>query len=815
MPLTDKYNPQEAESRIAAAWQANLVNAFDRDSDKPVYSIDTPPATVSGRLHLGHVYSYCQTDFMARFWRMNGYNVFYPMGYDDNGLPTDRLVQKTTKITPEQVGRKAYIEACLAFSQEAEADYQALWQRLGLSVDWRYTYRTIDALSRRTSQASFIDLYQKGLVYQKKAPVIWCPECRTAIAQADLDDLDRQSEFVTLPFPAETGEERLLIATTRPELLPACVAVFVHPADGRYQDWIGQMVRVPLFGQTVPVLADEKADPGKGTGAVMCCTFGDTVDVEWWHRHHLPLISAIDREGKMTQAAGEYAGLSIKNARAAIIRALDQKGEVLKIEPVAQSVRVHERCDTPVEYILASQWFVKILDYKEPLLKQGQALAWYPAMMAGRYQEWVENLHWDWCISRQRSYGVPFPLWKCAACGEIHLAGLDELPVDPLETGPRTACSCGSRDFIPEQDVMDTWATSSLTPQIAGKMLDDPNLYAKVFPYSLRSQAHEIIRTWTFYTLTKSYHNFDALPWKAIAISGWALAAQGTGKISKSKGGGPVAPMAILERFSADAVRYWAASTGFGRDVLISEEKIQSGQRWVTKLWNVARFCEGFIRDVDSSAVPTDLTPADRWMMNNLQELIARVTELMRGYDYSTAKNELETFFWHDLADNYLEMVKQRLYGEGQTARGSAQFCLFQLLLNLLKLLAPFFPYITDELYQALFAAGENCPSVHRSRWPEPDARFTRPEMAGAGEALLAIASAVRRYKSEHNLSLGSRLDRLQLACVSPGLEEILRASTDDIASITRADRIEIVMTLDPSLTRLVSDGPVDLAINA
>src|SRR5712692_2962687 len=373
--LPKYYSPNTAEPQLQAFWQQAGTYHFSPGAERSVYSIDIDPPTVSGNLHLGHVYSYSHTDFIARFWRVNGYNVYYPMGYDDNGLPTEKLVEKRLGITAIKVGRRAFIEKCLAVSVEEEKNYEALWQRLGLSIDWRHTYRTIDELSRRTSQLSFLDLYRKGLAYRREAPTIWCPECHTAIAQAELNDLERESEFVTIAFRLENGE-KLPIATTRPELLPACVAVFVHPHDPRFQKLVGQRVTVPLFEMEVPLLEDAKVDPEKGTGAVMCCTFGDVTDVEWWYTHHLPLKVVIGRDGRMTKAAGEFTGLTVNEARRRIVEALDTYGLLLGRQPVSQSVRVHERCDTPVEYIVTKQWFIRVLDFKKEFLEAGEQVTW-------------------------------------------------------------------------------------------------------------------------------------------------------------------------------------------------------------------------------------------------------------------------------------------------------------------------------------------------------------------------------------------------------------------------------------------------------
>ena len=816
-PLAKTYDPKTVEPRLSERWQRDGVYQFDRASDKPVYAIDTPPATVSGHLHLGHAYSYSHPDFMARFWRMNGYNIFYPMGFDDNGLPTERLVEKRLGITAPQVGRQAFIERCLEVGREAEEEYRTLWQRLGLSIDWRFTYRTIDTLARRTSQQSFLDLYRKGLAYRQEAPTIWCPECQTAIAQAELDDLERQTTFYTLAFTLPDGAT-LPIATTRPELLPACVAIFVHPDDSRYGAFIGMEAQVPLLNHSVPILADPLASPEKGTGAVMCCTFGDATDVDWWRTHQLPLRAIIAHDGRLNDAAGAWAGLTTAEARIHIVADLRAAHLLLGEQTMPQSVRVHERCDTPVEYLVARQWFIRVLDHKADFLAAGEQIRWHPAHMGARYREWVENLKWDWCISRQRYFGVPFPVWYCNACGATILAGDAELPIDPTTSQPTRACHCGGTAFTPERDVMDTWATSSMSPQIVGQWLTDPALYQQVFPFALRPQAHEIIRTWAFYTIVKSLYHFDALPWREVAISGWGLAPAGAGKISKSRGGGSMTPEAMIAKYSADAVRYWAAGAGFGRDTIISEERIQAGAKLVTKLWNVARLAERALADYTPADGAPALAPADRWLLARLRRLVERVTALFTAYDYATARAESETFFWTTLADNYLELAKMRLYDANDLQAAGARFTLQTALLTVLKLLAPILPYVTEEIYMSLF--GDDGGSIHRSSWPTLAALPTGDPADDArderhGEALVAIATAVRRYKSEHGLSLGATLARLQIATEDPALANWLRESATDLRSVTRAAIVEVVTRLDPALLPLPTEGELRVALQS
>jgi len=600
MNLIKRYHAQVSESYWQNKWQIEGIYQFDPQSRAPLFSIDTPPPTVSGHLHLGHIYHYSHADFIARFKRMNGHNVFYPMGYDDNGLPTERLIEQQLGLRASDFEREEFVQKCLQISSQVQKDYQALWKRLGLSIDWRYTYRTIDERSQRISQFSFLDLYQKGLIYQKKAPTIWCPECGTAIAQAELNDLDQVSDFLTIKFNLinhnDVEIEEIPIATTRPELLPACVAIFVHPDDTRYQHLVGETAKVPLFEHLVPILSDPDANPEKGTGIVMCCTFGDTTDISWWQSYNLPLIEVLNPQGCLTKEAGILSGLEIKEARKEINNTLAKQGLLIDSVNTIHSLRVHERCDTPIEYIVTPQWFIRILDFKDQLLKIGEKVNWYPTHMSSRYKNWVENLSWDWCISRQRYFGVTFPVWYCKDCGETILARESQLPVNPLEDQPEEHCpNCEGCEFTPEEDVMDTWATSSLSPQIVAGWLSDDEQYNQLFPMSMRPQAHGIIRTWAFYTLTKSYFHFAEIPWKDVFISGWGIAGKGMEKISKSRGGGPMPPIQMIEKYSADSVRYWAASVGPGKDAVISEEKVKTGVKLTTKMWNVARFCAQFL----------------------------------------------------------------------------------------------------------------------------------------------------------------------------------------------------------------------------
>jgi valyl-tRNA synthetase len=812
MPIAKRYDANAIEPRLLEFWHLKDVYRFDHASDKPLYAIDTPPPTVSGELHLGHVYSYSQTDFLARFWRMQGYSIFYPMGFDDNGLPTERLVERKEGMRAEEVGRARFIEKCLEVSEEAEVAYKRLWQRLGLSVDWRFTYRTIDQDSLRTSQWSFIDLYQKGLVYRQEAPTIWCPECQTALAQADLNDLFRNSVFYTIDFRLQDGGS-VPIATTRPELLPACVAVMVHPEDPRAEQLRGGEVRVPLFDHSVPILTDPAVKRETGTGLVMCCTFGDALDIEWWYRHDLPLRVVLQPNGQLKPSLISYSGMPVDEARQKIIADLHENKQLLHQIPIQHTVRIHERCDTPVEYLVTKQWFLNILDSKEELLKIGRQITWHPPHMFVRYRDWVTNLQWDWCISRQRTFGVPFPVWYCDACEEVLLASLDQLPVDPSHDNPSTVCACGGSKITPELDVMDTWATSSLTPQIVGRMLSDEHLYEKVFPMTLRPQAHEIIRTWAFYTIAKSFFHFGVSPWEHAAISGWGLAPRGEGKISKSRGGGPIAPHEMILRYSADAVRYWAGNTGFGKDSIISERTIQAGAKLVNKLWNVARFVEPFLDCSITEQESPPLLPTDRWILSKSQHTLQSVTYAFKQYDFAAGKNQAEAFFWTDLADNYLELAKQRLYDVDRENTTGARFTLSKVFSITLRLFAPFLPFVTEEIYQTLFAQIEGNVSIHTTMWPEADPTWQDHEAEAFGETVVKIVTAVRRFKSERHLSLATKVGELQIVPPNRHMGEVLCQTFIDLQSATRAETIKLVDELDPTLIQVHSEEGMRVGI--
>ncbi len=739
--LPKRYDAQTEEPALQEFWKEKQVSAFP-EGDGDVFSIDTPPPTLSGRMHLGHAFSYAQGDFIARFWRMNQKRVLYPFGTDDNGLPTERMIEKQQNIRVKDFSPADFRALVLKAVKQQQPEFMGDWERLGISADLGGAYSTIDEHCQKTSQLSFLDLFEKNLVERKETPVSWCPRCQTAIAQAEFENVELSSHMNTVRFSDEDGKE-LLIMTTRPELIPACVGMAFHPDDKRYQHLLGQFAIVPITGHKVPVFADSSVAQDKGTGLMMVCTFGDKEDVEKWHRHNLDLRVIFTRDGRVSDDVAQYAGLKIKEARKQIIADLTEQDLLVKQEQITHPVNVHERCSTEIEYLKTPQWYVKVLEHKERLLQAGEEINWYPQFMHKRYQHWVENLGWDWCVSRQRPYGVPFPVWYTKD-GAVVVASKDELPIDPLTQVP-AAWKGREDELTAETDVMDTWATSSVTPQIA---LD----WASGKPFTqmtLRLQAHDIIRTWAFYTIVKSVFHHDTVPWRDIVISGHALDPKGK-KMSKSKGN-VVDPNEVISKYSADSIRYWAASTKLGEDLPYQEKDVVTGQKTLNKLWNASKFCFMHLDRYDGSE-PKSLELMDRWVLAKYSEMVLVATEAFEQYEYSRAKAAVDQFFWGTFCDYYLEFVKDRLYND-ERDDASALYTLHTVLLGTLKVFAPIMPHITEKLYQAGFAEKEDCVSIHVSTWPKP-IESVDADAAVAGDVLSELLGMVRKFKSERELSL-------------------------------------------------------------
>ncbi|MGE5558315.1 MAG: valine--tRNA ligase [Bacillota bacterium] len=752
------YDPKLVERQMQEFWSENNIYRFQNDSQKEIFSIDTPPPTVSGSLHIGHIFSYTQAEMIARFKRMQGYNVFYPFGFDDNGLPTERLVEKEEGIVAKNLPRSEFVKKCISITAKYEAEFKDLWNSLGFSVDWSLQYETISPLVQRISQRSFLDLVEKGKAYMKESPVLWCTECQTSIAQAELETKDVETTFNYIPFMV--GGQELIVATTRPELLFGCVCLFVNPGDDRFGSFIGQTATVPLYNFEIPILADDKVSLDKGTGVVMCATFGDSTDAEWFEQHRLPYRRVIMPDGTIDESVPFIGSMEVIAARNVIIRLLSKKGLLLKSERIAHPVAVHERCGREIEIIPSRQWYIDVLTDKEWFLKAADEINWYPAQMKNRYIAWVKNLKWDWCISRQRYFGVPFPVWYCRECGRAVFAEDKDLPVNPMERLPDEPCSCGCREFVPETAVFDTWATSSLTPQINARFGEDCDASAKLLPMSMRTQAHEIIRTWAFYTIVKSLYHTGNIPWKDIMICGFVLAKKGE-KISKSKSNSEFSPPALIGKYSADVLRYWAANSRLGTDTFFSADELSIGQRFITKLWNASKFSISHLEDVNFKVLP-NLLPVDRWVMERLRQTTNQAAKLLNKYEIGSARHEIDDFFWKDFCDYYLEIVKERLYRpdlHGVEQRRSGQYALYHCLLGILKLYAVYVPHITEYIYQEFFRQHENSDSLHTLIWDKPE--IINDDLILFGEKLKEIIANTRKYKSENNLSMKSEIEQI------------------------------------------------------
>ena len=787
MDLPKHYNAKESEPKWQKFWQDNKTFKFDENSKKEIYSIDTPPPYASAdHLHVGHGMHYSQFEFVARFQRMLGKNVFFPMGYDDNGLPTERFVEKKHKINKSKTTRADFIKLCLEETKKTGKTYYDLFTQLGFSIDWDLLYHTIGDKARRVAQKSFINLYKKGRMERLDIPTTWCVNCQTTIAQADLESVDMSSHFNDIIF--KQGGKDLVIATTRPELLPACVALFYNPEDERYQDLKGKFATVPLFNYEVPILSDESVAKDKGTGLMMACTFGDKEDIEKWHKHHLPLRVIFTEYGKTNELAGEYKNLKIKVARQAIIDDLKKANLLIRQEEITHPVNVHERCGIEVEFLKKPQWSIKVLDKKEELIEIAQKVNWHPEHMKVRYEHWVKNLQWNWGVSRQRYYGVPFPVWYCKECNSVLLPDEKSLPVDPREEKFEGKCECGSTNIEPEMDVMDTWMTSSCTPEINADWGSE-NERKGFLPMSLRPQAHDIIRTWAFYTIVKSYFHHDQIPWKDIMISGHGQDPSGQ-KMSKSKGNFVVA-QDVIGKYSADAFRFWAASVKLGDDLPYQEKDVVTGQKSITKLWNASKFGLMHLEDFEETEV-TEVF--DKWLLSKLQKLIKESTENFSKYDYSKSRAAVDKFFWQIFCDNYLEIVKDRLYNpelRGKEARQSGQVGVYNAILNVLKMSAPIMPHITEEIYQLFFAKKENCNSIHASKWPEFDSILIDEEAELTGDLGIDIINSVRRYKSEQQLSLKEELQELILVSSEENFQTRIKSIEKDLKAVLKVKEIK------------------------
>ncbi len=785
--LDKKYDAQEKEKKWRDYWKDNKIYEFKRNG-KEVYSIDTPPPTVNGKIHIGHIFSYTQTEMLARYKRLRGYNIFYPFGFDDNGLPSERLVEKEQGKRAHEIGREEFSKLCYETTNKYEEEFKELFSRMGVSTDWNIQYKTVSPSTIKISQKSFLDLIEKNCCYHKESPALWCNECLTSIAQAELETKTIKTTFNYINFKTVEDNEEFTIATTRPELLPAIVCVFVNPNDEKRKHLIGKTAKIPVIDVEVPIMADEKVAMDKGTGIVMCCTFGDQTDIEWWKKYKLPLKYILTDNGRIIDSVPKYGGLKIKEARKQIIEDLQNGGYVVKIEELEHEVQTHERCGKEVEYSVMKQWFIDTINHKEDFLKIGDEINWHPAHMKTRYIEWVNNIAWDWCISRQRYFGVPFPVWYCKKCGEPIFARKEDLPVNPLVDKPK--CSkcpkCGCEEIVPETDVMDTWATSSVTPLINMRYDEQENYEDILKPMSLRTNASEIIRTWDFYTIVKSFYHFKQRPWNNVMISGFVMASKGE-KISKSKGNSKVEPIDLINQYSADVIRYWAGTGRLGTDIVFSEETLLRGKKLINKIWNVSKFIEMHLTDYEDQEF-NDFEYIDKWILGNFQEVEKSFINYLEEYEVGLALNTLEKFFW-EFCDNYIEIVKHRLYRPeefGETPRYSGQKTVYIILYKLLQDFSIFFPFITEEIFQELY---HNNKSIHTTEIKPLNYNFVN-EIKN-GDKIVEIISQARGAKTNSNVSLKTPIKNLEIG-LSKELEEAVNKSIKDFKATLFIENINI-----------------------
>ncbi len=842
--VPEKPSLEGIESRWAQHWEA--VGTYTFDATKPraeVFAIDTPPPTVSGSLHMGHVFSYTHTDTLARFWRMSGKAVFYPMGWDDNGLPTERRVQNfygvacdsnvayvkdleppfrgnpTKDHQPVPVSRPNFIELCEELTHQDEKIFEDLFRRLGLSVDWNYLYATIDERSRRASQRAFLRNLARGEAYSQEAPTLWDVDFKTAVAQAELEDRERPGAYHTLAFHKSDGSGDILIDTTRPELLVSCCALVAHPDDERYQAMFNSTVRTPVFNVEVPVLAHPLAQPDKGTGIAMICTFGDLTDVIWWRELQLPTRAVIMRDGRLMAETPEWitdsrgvdayaaiAGKFVNQAQRATVEMLRTNSEMIgEPKAITHPVKFYEKGDRPLEIVTSRQWYIRNggrdVELRNALLKRGEEITWHPDYMQHRYTNWVEGLNGDWLISRQRYFGVPVPVWyrTDAEGNPLHdgpiVPSEDQLPIDPSTDVP-TGFSESQRNqpngFVGDPDVMDTWATSSLTPQIAGKWEDDKDLFSRVFPMDVRPQGHDIIRTWLFSTTVRSHFEHGVVPWSNAALSGWILDPDRK-KMSKSKGN-VVTPIELFEQYGSDAVRYWAASARPGVDTAFSEDQMKVGRKLATKLLNVSKFVLGFMADHANATTVTEAV--DHSMLLRLGSVIDEASSAFEAFDYARALERTEQFFWW-FCDDYVELVKVRAYrGADDPGAQSAVAALNLALSALQRLFAPMLPFVTEEIW-SWWQDG----SIHNAPWP------TRNALEATGVDILdpvcEVLAVIRRAKTEAKTSQRTPVavatvtaDATFIAAVQTGQADLIDAGTVENLRFVEGDGPTTVVEL-------------------
>ncbi len=796
MEVPKSYDSSEVEERWRDEWDDSLY-AHDPDSDAPDYRIDTPPPYPTGNLHIGNALGWCYMDFVARYKRLQGYNVLFPQGWDCHGLPTEVKVEEEQGVHRSEVPRDEFRQMCIDHTYGQIDEMRDTMDVLGFSQDWSHEYITMEPEYWGKTQRSFLEMADDGYAYQGKHPVNWCPRCETAIADAEVEREEEEGVLVYLEFPVVGDDDVIEIATTRPELLPACGAVAVDPDDERFEEYVGEEVEVPIFGHTAEVIQDEEVDPEFGTGAVMICTFGDKQDVEWWQEYDIDLREAFTKTGELTEIAGEYEGMEIDEAKEAIIEDLEDEGYLYDKESLEQNVGKCWRCDTPIEILSKEQWFIEVR--QDEILEKAEEVDWIPDHMHSRLVDWTEGMEWDWVISRQRVFATPFPVWYCDDCGSVKFASVDEVPVDPTEEDPETPCEdCGGTSFTPEEDVMDTWMDSSISAMhVAGWPEEGFE------PTQLREQGHDIIRTWAFYTILRTAALEDEIPWEEALINGMVFGDDGH-KMSKSRGNF-VQPEEAVEEYSADAFRQSLASGGRpGSDIQFRWKEVKRASKFMTKLWNIYRFSASHItKDVyDYEDEAPDLRLADRWILSKLSETADEVEEAMDEHRFDLALKELREFVWDDVADDYVEMVKGRLYEEDGDGYEAVRWTLRTLIESVVVMFSPVAPFFSEEVYSGL-----RDESVNNADWPRVEVYDA--DALDAGELQAEIASSVRRWKSEEGIALNAELDRVEVYAESESVGE--RLDVDDLSDTLSSE--VAVETGEPDLEEVPVGVDPDMSV--
>ncbi len=769
-----RYDFEEIERKWQDRWIKDGVYKFDPSKEGKIYSIDNPPSFTSGSLHMGHALNHSWIDFIARYKRMRGYNVLFPVGFDCHGLPTELKVEKVYGI--DKKDRDKFREKCEEWTTEAIAKMKDQYLRLGYSADWDEYYETRMPWYKALVQYSLLEFYRKGLIYRSQAPVLWCPRCETALAKAEVGYIPRKSKLWYIAFPiVEDGkktEEKITIATTRPELMFSCVGIFVHPEDDRYKHLIGKKAFIPYVDREVPIIADDAVDKEFGTGAVYLCTFGDEMDVKWQMKYDLPVYISIDPKGRLTELAGEFAGMKADEAREKVAEKLKEDGYLVKVEDYEQNVLVHaERhsCMHPIELLPIPQWFIKVKEFTKDVSDAADTMNWYPEHMKERLKAWADSLDWDWIISRQRVYGTPIPFWYCKDCGEIIPPKEEDLLagrfVDPAKDKPPVdKCpKCGSTNIEGSKDVCDCWVDSSITPLVVAHWKRDDKLFSRVYPVTLRPQGYDIIRTWAFYTIFRDLILTGKPPFKDVVVNGMVAGPDGR-KMDKSYGN-IIPPEEVLDKYGADALRQWALGAALGEDYPFDWKQIKYASKFQTKLWNASFFIgkhlEGFEPD-GLDGVKSIMRPSDKWILSRLDSVIRYSTQALDKYEFGKALNAIREFFWHEVCDNYLEMAKPRLYGDNEDEKKVAREVLYRILVDVTKMLAPFIPHITEEIHELYLKKFTGLASVHLASWPN-EIGFSDEKIEEEGKMVMAIASEIRGFKTKNQMSQAGELNKVTI----------------------------------------------------